>query len=381
MTKRLNILVIDPTAYPGGSKTATETILNLVAPEMVNITVLTSDEKSWLTPSYTRIKLHELNWLSSQEQGVLYFIRHLYIACYLLFFHLRLGHIDLAIGASGPGVDLPLYILKPVLKYKIIQLIHGPVAPSHTIAKCLKKADAIYYLESCKASLLNAISLDKTAPLKELSGNYHIFENGIAAEHWPSPCQYKSPIVFWAASLLKWKGLEIFVSAVSSLSVLKRPEAKICYIKARNTILPASAINPHLVKATWYEDPAHLDLIRASCNIFVSTSQNEPFGLSVLEAMASGHVVVIPSDGSYWDRILSDHVTSIKYKPNDPCDLAQKIQLLANDMQMMEKIGQKSFKLAKNYQAEQRYSKIIDYIEMLAKDANNGPKVSGESYV
>jgi len=371
MTSRLQVLVLDPTAFTGGSKVATESILNLLSPETVDIFVLSADSKSWSNHSYDCFHLYELGFLANKEQGIFYFIRHLYIACYLLIFQLRLGRIDLAIGASGPGVDLALYILKPILRYHIIQLIHGPVAASNTIAHCLNKADQIYYLQSCLFSLLTALSLAKQVVLKQLPNNYHVLENGLSANKWPKPCRHHIPVIFWSASLLKWKGLDIFLDAVNLLPVTQRPTIKICYISPKNSKLPLIKTVPDMLNTHWYQTPQNIDAIRSSCNIFVSSSDKEPFGLSILEAMAAGLAIVIPADGAYWDQILVDQVNCIKYKPKDRHDLAEKIQLLSSNMQLLIRVSHQSFQLARSYRSEQRYAQLVNYINSLTTDGGS----------
>ncbi len=77
--------------------------------------------------------LHEPAWLAQQEQGIAYFIRHFIILLNILWLRLRFGHFDMALGASGPGVDLALYLARPLLNWKVVQLVHGPVACSRTI--------------------------------------------------------------------------------------------------------------------------------------------------------------------------------------------------------------------------------------------------------
>ena len=47
MSSKKHILVIDPTAFAGGSKVATENILRLLDTDNIHITVVTTDRSSW----------------------------------------------------------------------------------------------------------------------------------------------------------------------------------------------------------------------------------------------------------------------------------------------------------------------------------------------
>ena len=217
-----SILVLDTIAYPGGSKVATRNILNAIPDKRAKVTVVTSDPNSWQGDSIDCSTLWEPRFLARQEQGVLYFLRHPPLLLSLLWARIRNGPFKVAIGASGPGVDLALYLAQPLLGYRLFQLIHGPVARSRTIGRCLLRADKVYYLESTRESLLQALAalLDpqqlNPKPSESLmeSSQFEIMLNGLPRSAWPTPCQYHTPRLFWAASLLQWKGLDLLLDTL-----------------------------------------------------------------------------------------------------------------------------------------------------------------------
>lgn len=360
--KKRHLIVIDPTAFSGGSKVATESILRLLDAQKIRITVLTADKSSWLDTNIKSISLYEPKWLAQQEQGIPYFVRHAFIALNLLLTRLRFGRFDLALGASGPGVDLALYLLRPLMKFKVMQLIHGPVAKSRTIARCLKAAHEVYYLQSSYASLHTALStLDPAQEL--LPENFYLLKNGLSEDRWPSACQTEKQSIFWAASLLKWKGLDTLLAALQEMPTNNRPPTQICYIRPNGVQLPVTEAPVAITHVDWYENPINLDQVRASANIFVSTSNKEPFGLSILEAMAAGQCVLIPADGAYWDSVLIDNIDCIKYTPDDPKDLQEKLLMLAEDMPLVIKIGTQAAEISLNYRAKKQYQNIVAGIE------------------
>lgn len=366
--RKPHLIVIDPTAFPGGSKVATENILRLLDSERFNITVLTADTSSWHLPQFRRVHLYQPKWLARQEQGIRYFLLHIVIAVNLILTRLRFGKVDLAIGASGPGVDLALYLVKSLLAFNIIQLVHGPVACSRTIARCLIRADEVHYLESSRDSLIATLSRITGQPQDIMSANFHIMQNGLPQYAWPSTCQTLYPAIFWAASLLKWKGLETLLTALHKIKPSIRPATHICYIKPQQTQLSISQAPIQLEHVYWYDNPVNLDQIRSSTNIFVSTSCNEPFGLSILEAMAAGLCILIPADGSYWDRTLKHNVDCIKYCPSDTSELKNKLVMLSQNMQQVAEIGRRAAVIALNYQAEKQYANIKKSILILSKN-------------
>jgi glycosyltransferase involved in cell wall biosynthesis len=368
-TKR-HILVLDPTAFSGGSKVATANVLALLDKNRCRVTILSADKHSWNLPNVTNVVFKELDCLANKEQGINYFIRHGFIAIKVLKTALRFGKIDLAIGASGPGVDLALYMIKKLTGMKILQLIHGPVACSRTIGRCLNIADDVHFLASSKTSIINVLS---TVGIKHLSTKFHIMSNGLSEHNWPSSSlkfnqknvliKPAKPVIFWAASLLKWKGLETLLRALQLLTDDKRPTTHICYIKPKDVQLAVSQAPVNIHNVNWYQAPHDLDTIRSKANIFVSTSENEPFGLSILEAMAAGHCVLIPDDGAYWAQELIHNINCVMYKTGDVVDLAIKIKYLSNNTEQIAIIGKRAAELALTYRAKYQYGKIKQYIE------------------
>ena len=77
MSSKHHLLVIDPTAYAGGSKVATENILKLLDHKQMRITVLSADQHSWNWPKLKRVRLYQPKWLAQQDRGISYFLRHL----------------------------------------------------------------------------------------------------------------------------------------------------------------------------------------------------------------------------------------------------------------------------------------------------------------
>jgi len=359
-----HIVVIDAIAYAGGSKVATNNLLLSFAGSNHKITIVTNDETSW-SHRFVIIPLIEPHWLAIREQGLCYFLRHFMIALHLVFVRLRVGKIDLAIGASGPGVDLSIYLGQKLFGYKITQLIHGPVARSCTIARCLVQANHVFYLQSSLSSI--RICLHKTLTKMQLktlltSAQFHRFSNGICNDTWPSQCQYHTPHILWAASLLKWKGLDFFIATISAIPLKLRPTTEICYIRPHVTAQAISKAPIIIPKLYWHQQPSDLDMIRANCNIFISTSRNEPFGLSILEALAAGLCVIIPRDNAYWDQTLCHDIDCIKYHANNLHDLAERVLSLCADVNKIREIGLAGQQITSQYRAVDTYDKIKDIV-------------------
>lgn len=362
MSTTLHAIIADPVLFHGGHKNAANKIISLMQERDVRITVITADQSSWMAEGITRQRLWVPAWLQQQETGLCFYLQHLFIAFNILIARLIHGRIDVGIGISGPGIDMALYLLKPFLGYRIVQMIKGPVAASRSIGTCLTQADNIYHLESMGTTLDAALStLDSNLGRSDLT-HCDTMENGLLEHEWPTPCHYETPRLFWAASLLRWKGLDLLTESLELMNSDERPLATVCYIKPVDTTLEVSTIPVSSDTVSCYESPDNLDTLRSECNIFVSTSSNEPFGLSILEAIAAGHCVLIPEDGAYWDQHLRDNIDCVKYCAGDANDLRLKILDLLNDQTRLKRIGLSARATAEQYRAEKKYRDVIDSI-------------------
>lgn len=364
MAKSNTLFIIDPIAFGGGSKNATVSLLKQLPAGQFHIRVLTNDPESWPLPDCEHLPLWRPQWLPEGNHGLGYLIRHLLTAATGLKACLKHGRPALLLGASGPGVDFSLFLLKKLTGWPLLQLVHGPVGHSRMLGRSLAAADKVCFLDSCQDSITAALRKAgyRFTPAK---ARFQSFINGLCPDQWPGACQYEQPRLLWAASLLKWKGLDRLLLALESLPVEHRPDSEICYLRPRQTQLPVSEAGQPIARIHWHENPINFDAIRARCNLFISTSVREPFGLSVLEAMAAGHCVVIPADGAYWDSVLMDGVHCIKYPPGDHDALASTILWLSRDMKSIQRIGTRARQLAENYRAETCYRPVVDVITEL----------------
>jgi glycosyltransferase involved in cell wall biosynthesis len=372
--KSVHILLIDPIAFPGGSKIATSHILKMLNENITRVTIVTKDPLSWPASCLKKSTLMEPNFLASKKQGIWYFLRHILIVFSLIWARIKFGRIDIAVGASGPGVDLSLYIAKKLFGYDIVQLIHGPVACSRTIGRALLSANRVFYLQSCCQNLVQALKAIqpefKTADLLN-DPKFCLFRNGLPHDQWPTETSATIPKIFWAASLLKWKGLETLIETLKIIPANSRPESHICYIRPRANNLEMGP-NPMLIGGvSWHENPRNLDQIRSECSIFVSTSKNEPFGLSILESMAAGLAIIIPNDGAYWDLVLRDKINCLKYEVEDPRDLALKILYLQQNPETMMKLSSQSKQIAQQYSSDSVYAEIVQSLTFPNRNPSN----------
>ena len=361
-----NILVFDLIPFQGGSKVATRHILSQLDISGKRLVVLTNDKHSWRGVSGDVVGIIEPGCLKDKEFGIPFFIRQAIIFLNIFLLAIRFGQFYMVVGTSGPGVDYALYWYKKVFNVVYCQFVHGPVACSNSIGRAIYQTNFLGFLSICRQSLRNAmlrVSTEDNTQAFLQSKKCVEFVNGLPAEQWPSPTQAKSASVFWAASLLKWKGMSVFEEAVHETLKHVKFSTKICFIRPEFSQLEVDPVPKENNWISVYESPENLDEIRRSCSIFVSTSDNEPFGLSILEALAAGLCVVIPADGAYWDGVLTHGENCIKYTPGCAENLSDVLTCLTSTLTEVDRIGVNGRTIAEKYRCENVYAKIVQVLE------------------
>lgn len=366
MNKR--VLIYDPVPFKGGSKNVMKTILAEL-PNNVEVWVISNDYQSWRGDNINFISLFSPKCLVKQKTGALYFLKHFIFLLSLLFTLCKLKRFTKIIGLSGPCVDFALYLLAEIIHLDIIQLVQGDIAHSNIARFGLIRAKQVFYLPSTYTSIL--LALKNHSSLDTLPTNKFMpFVNGINCSTIKTKDNSNENMhkvgFLWAASLLRWKHVELFVSAIDKLNNSHKNRGKyfasVCYIKP---ITDAYLNIKELEKADnihWYADPINLNDIRANSSVFISTAEDEPFGLSILESMAAGLAIVIPADNAYWDQHLTDGYDCIKYAPNNKESLVQALARLVEDPIFLLKIAQQAQRSSEHYNHLHCYSHILKCI-------------------
>jgi len=358
------VLIYDPVPCKGGSKEVMKTVLTQLTSD-ISVWVVSNDIESWCGSNVKFVHLYCPLFLLKQNSGPGYFLKHFIFLVSLFITLCKLKRFTKIIGLSGPCVDFALYLLTSIIHIDIIQLVQGDIANSKIASFGLTRASQVFYLPSTFDSIVRT--------LKRHSQKHHITErnfrpfiNGIDSSTIKQRVFNEKVGFLWAASLSRWKKVELFVEAMTKLNCHPKDKGKffasICYIKPQ---IDAYIEPDNFEKSDniqWYANPKNLNEIRANSSVFVSTAEHEPFGLSILEAMTAGLAIVIPADGSYWDQQLTAGYNCVKYRPDDIKSLVNVLNQLINDPKLLLKIAKQAKHFSQDYGYVDCYSRILKCI-------------------
>jgi len=104
---------------------------------------------------------------------------------------------------------------------------------------------------------------------------------------------------------------------------------------------------------------------QADLFVLPSINKNEAFGLVLLEAMASG-IPVIASNLPGVRTVFQDGIQGYLVKPNNLIDLKEKIEIILNDSELKNKMGQAARRLVeKKYNLKNIKNKLNNIINLI----------------
>lgn len=159
-----------------------------------------------------------------------------------------------------------------------------------------------------------------------------------------------APLVGAAGRLDTWKGFEDFIAAAAHVH-RERPDARFViaggpiegharYQAQLERQASESGLDGVLFFAGWRYGPEEMPGFYRSLDLFVLPSREpEPFGLVVLEAMASARPVVATAHGGPLE-IVVDGVTGLLTPPRDPLAMSRSIGRLIGDPGAAARMGE-----------------------------------------
>jgi len=166
--------------------------------------------------------------------------------------------------------------------------------------------------------------------------------------------------------LLAAKRVDLQVKAFSKL-----PEEKIVivgsYEKSRHFLQYADylrKIKPKNVEILSWVDDEELRALYANCKGLIATAMDEDFGMTVVEAMASGKPVIAANEGGYKETVINNVTGKLIDNINEE-KLAEKIKKMSKEL----KNNPEKYKSACVKQAKKFDVKI--FIRKIREEINN----------
>jgi glycosyltransferase involved in cell wall biosynthesis len=109
-----------------------------------------------------------------------------------------------------------------------------------------------------------------------------------------------------------------------------------------------------------------LDIINAM-DIFVLTSFHEGLPMVLLEAMGLGKPIVATKVGGI-PEVITDQISGVLVKPNDPEDLAQKSLYLLQEREVREKMGSEAKRrIEESFTAERMAQRVLKIYQSMVR--------------
>lgn len=204
------------------------------------------------------------------------------------------------------------------------------------------------------------------------NGVEEIFFEQPDVESFKSKYRIDGRIVLNVGRLHPMKGLEILVRAFP-LVLDQNKDANLLLIGPNEGSLrklvdlsERLGIRNNLI---WLDRLTGKELVSAyySCDVFASSSFGEAFGISLLEAQASGKPVVATRVGGV-PFVVKNRETGLLVSPGKIQDLANALNLLLREEKMRSKMGNEARKWAQSFCWEKVSRRILNlYVELLGE--------------
>lgn len=182
------------------------------------------------------------------------------------------------------------------------------------------------------------------------------------------------------ATFARWKGHRLFLEAIARLpstlnirayviggAVYDAPSSQVSLDELRQAAARLG-IEDRIVFTGIVDDPA--PVIRALDIVVHASTDPEPFGLAIAEALASGRATIVSAAGGAAE-LVTPGIDALTFAPNDVDGLAGAIERLAADPALRERLGG-----AARLTAERRFTRgrvSSDLVEIYERLAGRAP--------
>ena len=168
-----------------------------------------------------------------------------------------------------------------------------------------------------------------------------------------------------AIGILKSRGINNIVLHIAGSPHIEDGERYDCFLKRE--LIAKLGITEQVIFEGEVKDMAKL---RFGMDVELMCSIAEPFGRTTVEGMQAGLVVIGANTGAT-PEIITDFRNGLLYSQGNPKDLADKIELIYNDVQLGKSLSQQAIAFTKTHFTMDKNVKEIDNVLYLAKRIYN----------
>lgn len=353
------VLIYDACPGFGGAITSIAALVPQLIDEGMQVVIVALQQDGWKEQGLDSLVQLIRPFNHGAINGVRYLVRETLRSIELYRIARRVG-ASLILANNGPGSNLGAYLAPPPFALPVAQYIRGAFYPSRLSYWALRRSKSIFTVSSQVTELCSGHKLD---PAK-------IFEvpEGLSASQWPRPRQWNAKNWFWSSALAKWKGIHLLLEAyVRAGSLGAPPSLKVCYLPLDPKDVDADQL-PSVVPpgVEFLPNPSSLNEIRSQATAYFHTALiPEPFGRSILEAMAAGLCPVVPDEGG-GKQLVSHRETGIVYQARSASSLASAMCWVNKNPDKVLNLGQRAKEHVEKYRAEKTFGKVIHAIKQLA---------------
>lgn len=264
-------------------------------------------------------------------------------------------------------VTLPIAWLCAMFRIPYVLQTHGMIVPSpRLLARILDAIAVKRVLHSAKAILhLRPVEADEIEAVAGRSLPTVQVPNGLPTPPSAPAPQPEHPAVLFLARLHPRKQPMAFVEAARQLHA-HHPEVDFTLLGPDegegDHVTQAIATTPLSGRLQWNGpvEPTSVTEAISKCSVFVLPSRNEPFPMSVLEAMACGRPVVINHDCGL-APLVQEYGAGIVCDRSGP-ELAEAVDQLLKDADRRDRMGRAGQRLIREELSIRRVGDVLDQI-------------------
>ncbi len=260
---------------------------------------------------------------------------------------------DLLLANNGPTANLSTHLAGRWLGIPVAQYVRGPFPASALAARVLRSSRAVFTVGA--GSTAQATAVEGVAPEQ--------VDEGLDPLRWPGRRRDDAAGWLWASALVAWKGLPMLLDAYASLGECA-PPLTACWAGFPaghpDAEAPPGAVPPGV---TLLRAPPELDAIRARCSVYLHTAlRPEPFGRSLLEAMAAGLCPIVPDAGTP-GMLVRDGENGFVYPAGSRSGLREAMRRAALDPGLCRRLGDQAALDARAFRSDRVFQPVLAALE------------------